>query len=63
LTPHQIMAISGHKSLSEVTRYTEAANRARLAKDAMRTIADFRSGKQIRKFSKRTRNLLRKEAK
>jgi integrase len=38
-TPHEIMAISGHKSLAEVTRYTEAASRARLAGDAMRTIA------------------------
>jgi integrase len=38
-TPHEIMAISGHKSLAEVTRYTEAANRTRLAGDAMRTIA------------------------
>jgi len=34
-----IMAISGHKSLAEVTRYTEAASRARLATDAMRSIA------------------------
>jgi len=38
-TPHQIMAISGRKSLAEVTRYTEAASRKRLAGDAMRTIA------------------------
>ena len=34
-TPHQIMAVSGHKTLSEVTRYTVAANRARLAVGAM----------------------------
>ena len=39
-TPHEIMAISGHKSLTEVTRYTEAANRLRLAGDAMRTVAE-----------------------
>jgi len=37
-TPHEIMAISGHRSLAEVTRYTEAASRTRLANDAMRTI-------------------------
>ncbi|MGH6866299.1 MAG: site-specific integrase [Methyloceanibacter sp.] len=37
-TPHEIMAISGHKSLAEVQRYCEAANRARLAGHAMRTI-------------------------
>ena len=39
LTPHQIMSISGHKSLAEVTRYTEAVDRKRLAGEAMRTIA------------------------
>ncbi|MDI6026102.1 tyrosine-type recombinase/integrase [Corticibacterium sp. UT-5YL-CI-8] len=33
-SPHQIMAISGHKSLDEVTRYTVAANRRELAKEA-----------------------------
>lgn len=34
-TPHQIMALSGHKSLSEVTRYTVAAGRKELAAQAM----------------------------
>lgn len=34
-TPHEIMAISGHKNLAEVTLYTQAADQARLAKDAM----------------------------
>jgi integrase len=34
-TPHEIMSISGHTTLAEVTRYTEAANRIRLARDAM----------------------------
>lgn len=34
-TPHQIMAISGHKSLAEVTRYTVAAGRKELAAQAM----------------------------
>jgi integrase len=32
---HQIMAITGHKSLSEVARYTEAADQARLARQAL----------------------------
>jgi integrase len=41
-TPHEIMAISGHKSLAEVTRYTEAASRAPLAAGAMRTIAKLK---------------------
>jgi integrase len=33
-TTHQIAAISGHKSLSEVERYTKAANQAKLARQA-----------------------------
>lgn len=44
---HEIMAISGHKTLTEVSRYTEAANRKRLAGDAMRS---------IEKLGKRTAN-------
>jgi integrase len=32
---HEIAAISGHKTLSEVERYTKAANQARLARAAM----------------------------
>lgn len=32
---HEIMAISGHKSLQEVERYTRAANRERMAQTAM----------------------------
>jgi len=34
-TPHEIMSISGHRNLREVTGYTEAANRAGLARSAM----------------------------
>lgn len=37
-TAHQIMAITGHKSLKEVVVYTAAANQERLAKSAMATI-------------------------
>jgi len=37
-TPHAIMSISGHKTLAEVTRYTEAADRTRLAQGAMEMI-------------------------
>ena len=33
-SPHQIMAISGHLTLSEVTRYTIEVDRARLAQEA-----------------------------
>ncbi|HEY8264014.1 MAG TPA: tyrosine-type recombinase/integrase, partial [Methyloceanibacter sp.] len=34
-TPHEIMAVSGHKTLSEVTRYTVAANKKQLGERAM----------------------------
>ncbi|MEC9312939.1 MAG: tyrosine-type recombinase/integrase [Pseudomonadota bacterium] len=35
-SPHEIMSISGHKTLAEVTRYTVAANRKKLAQQASR---------------------------
>ena len=35
---HQIIAISGHKSISEVMRYTQAADRKRLAAAAIATL-------------------------
>lgn len=34
-TPSQIMAITGHKNLSEVTLYTQDADQARIAEEAM----------------------------
>lgn len=34
-SPHEIMAISGHQNLSEVTLYTQAADQKRLAEEAM----------------------------
>ena len=34
-SPHQIMAISGHRTLKEVERYTRAAEQARMARSAM----------------------------
>ena len=34
-TPHQIQAVTGHTTLTEVTRYTAAANKEALAKEAM----------------------------
>lgn len=42
-SPSEIMAISGHRNLSEVTRYTEAANRAQMAERAIQSIADHRA--------------------
>jgi len=38
---HEIMAVTGHRSLEEVERYTRAARQSRLADSAMRK---FRSG-------------------
>jgi integrase len=38
LSANQIAAISGHTTLAEVTRYTAAADRKKLAKDGMRMI-------------------------
>jgi len=38
-TPHQIAAITGHKTLSEVERYTRAVDQTRLAREAMERIA------------------------
>jgi integrase len=51
-TPHEIMAITGHKTLKEVTRYTAAADRARLARDAMAKTRTS-SGKPKRRFAKK----------
>jgi integrase len=40
-----IAAVSGHKSLREVQRYTEAADQARMAPSAMKTITRTSVGK------------------
>lgn len=37
-TTHEIQAISGHRSLPEVQRYTRGADQARLAREAMRKV-------------------------
>jgi hypothetical protein len=51
-TPHKIVPISGRKSLREVARYTQTANRNRLADDAispiMMTEKRTRNGKHNR---------------
>lgn len=39
-TPHQIQAITGHKSLAEVVRYTIAANQERMAREAIDRIEE-----------------------
>jgi integrase len=44
-TPHEIAAITGHRSLREIARYTEAANQKQLASVAMaKTKSRTRSG-------------------
>jgi integrase len=39
-TPHMIAAITGHASLAEVQRYTEAADRKRMAREAMKKLSE-----------------------
>jgi len=39
-TAHEIAAISGHKTLKEVERYTKGADQARLARAAMERIGN-----------------------
>ena len=40
-TPHQIMAITGHKNLKEVTHYTSAVSQTALAEEAMKALGTF----------------------
>jgi integrase len=42
-TAHEIMSITGHKTLSEVQRYTKAADRKVLAESAMKKLIRSRS--------------------
>lgn len=49
-TVHQIAAVTGHKTLSEVERYTKAADQARLAREAMRGLSNGSGG--IVKYTK-----------
>ena len=46
-TAHQIAAITGHASLSEVQRYTRAADRKRMAREAMTEVG---GGRMVNKF-------------
>jgi hypothetical protein len=43
-TPHQIKALTGHKKLDEIVRYTEAVDQMRLAHEAMNSIAKHGAG-------------------
>ena len=42
-TPEQIKSITGHKTLSEVARYTKAADQERNAKHAMNNLLRLKS--------------------
>lgn len=57
-TPHQIMAVTGHRTLSEVERYTRAADQEKLARDAFRganvPLADGETFLQNPTFQKKT---------
>lgn len=53
LSAHEIMSISGHATLSEVTRYTKDADRKKLARDGMAKIKKATETPK-RKFSNRT---------
>ena len=46
-TTHELMAISGHRTLSEVQRYTEDADRKRLATSGMAKRGDQRENSQV----------------
>ena len=48
-TAHQIAAVTGHRSLHEVTVYTAAADQARLADQAMGLVVPMPARKPIRK--------------
>ncbi|WP_173584155.1 tyrosine-type recombinase/integrase [Acetobacter musti] len=43
-TPHQIAAITGHKTLSEVVRYTRSVDQKRLARQAMALLSAVKPG-------------------
>ena len=58
-TPHEIAAITGHASLKEIIRYTEAADRKHLASAAMAKVkARTLIGKPDAKFAKKSKKAL-----
>jgi integrase len=55
-TPHEIAAITGHASLKEIVRYTQTADRKRLAAAAMEKVkAGTSSVKPVERFDKKRR--------
>jgi integrase len=61
-TVHEIMAITGHKSLSQVAPYTRAADQERLARQALRKI-EAREQKGSRKLSSTNPRFVQQEKK
>jgi len=52
----QIMAISGHQTLSEVQRYTRAAEQSRMARQAMEAITETQAYKPGDRFVEKEKN-------
>ena len=55
-TDHQIMAMTGHKSLKEVTRYTRGANQKRLAAAAMEGLGGLKPEQPLATPSEKVAN-------
>lgn len=55
-SPHMIAAVTGHKTLAEVQRYSEAADRERLASDGISLIAGTKPGQNVANLSPRFAN-------
>lgn len=52
-TPHQIMAVTGHKNLSEVTLYTASADQERLAEEAIERTKVSNPGSPVRQSGRK----------
>jgi len=62
-TPHEIAAITGHASLKEIVRYTQTADRKRLAAAAMEKVkARTSSGQPIEMLAKKKRKALKDQS-
>ncbi|MEO0410410.1 MAG: site-specific integrase [Pseudomonadota bacterium] len=54
-TAHEIMAVTGHQSVAEVTRYTKAAEQAAMARRAMTLVSDQKSNGKMANPVKKVR--------
>jgi integrase len=67
-TAHEIMAVTGHKTLAEVQRYTETAMREGLADSAHAKLLSWANRDQTvvnlpQRFAKNSRNALKEKGK